>query len=95
MHNSSLFVGLTLSELTAQAVLFFVAGSDTTATTLTFLCYNLALHPEIQERLTEEIHNVIGTKVCKLCDKWSKNELVQNFHNYVTDLSQHFSLLGR
>ena len=67
---SCLFVGLTLSELTAQAVLFFVAGSDTTATTLTFLCYNLALHPEIQERLTEEIHNVIGTKVCKFCDEW-------------------------
>ena len=44
-------------------MLFFGAGSDSTATTLTFLAYNLAIHPDIQERLTGEIQEVIGTEV--------------------------------
>ncbi|CAH0723079.1 unnamed protein product, partial [Brenthis ino] len=42
-------------DLTAQAVLFFIAGFDTIATAMSFALHELALNPEIQERLAKEI----------------------------------------
>lgn len=42
-------------DLVAQALLFFLAGFETTSTTLSFLVHELALNPEVQERLVEEI----------------------------------------
>ena len=35
--------------------MFLTAGYETTATTLTYLCYYLALNPQIQAKLQEEI----------------------------------------
>lgn len=42
-------------DLIAQAILFFLAGFETVSTTMSFLVHELALHPEVQERLVEEI----------------------------------------
>ncbi|KAI5652184.1 cytochrome p450 domain-containing protein [Phthorimaea operculella] len=44
--------------LVAQAVLFFVAGFESVSTTMSFLLYELALHPEVQDKLVEEIREV-------------------------------------
>ena len=41
-------------------MIFMVAGYDTTATTLCWLAYDLALNPEIQEKVFEEINTSIG-----------------------------------
>ncbi|XP_073945697.1 cytochrome P450 9e2-like isoform X1 [Choristoneura fumiferana] len=43
------------NDLTAQAALFFVGGFETISTAMTFLMYELAVNPEIQERLVQEI----------------------------------------
>ena len=56
-------VGLTRDEIIAQSMLFFPAGYDTTATTISFLLYNLALHPEIQEKVHEEVVKVARDEV--------------------------------
>lgn len=53
-------------ELTAQAVLFFVAGFDTSSTLLCFMAHELTLHPEIQQRLQEEIDEVASNSKSKL-----------------------------
>ena len=62
-NTSFLKTGLTMEEVIGQAVLFFLVGMDTTATSIAFLIYNLAVHPEIQEKLYDEIVDVAGDKV--------------------------------
>ncbi|KAK3089309.1 hypothetical protein FSP39_002574 [Pinctada imbricata] len=52
--------GLTVNEVTANSFIFFLAGYDTTANTLSFLAYNLATNPECQEKCIEEVDRVLG-----------------------------------
>ena len=42
-------------DLIAQAVLFFIAGFETVSSGMSFLLYELAINPEVQERLAQEI----------------------------------------
>lgn len=58
-HPSNLGT-LTMDEIAAQTFIFFVAGSETSGTTLTFALFELAMHPEIQDRLREEIFTVLA-----------------------------------
>ena len=41
-------------DIISQAIVFFLAGFDTTSTLLCFVCYELATHPDVQKRLQEE-----------------------------------------
>ncbi|XP_069673194.1 probable cytochrome P450 6a14 [Periplaneta americana] len=52
-------VTMTISNVAAQAFAFFVAGFETTATTMTFCLYELALNPYLQDRLRKEIDTVL------------------------------------
>lgn len=51
--------GLSHEEILAQSILFFLAGYDATANTLALFGYELACHPDIQDRLIEEIDRVM------------------------------------
>jgi len=46
---------LSEDEILAQAIIFFLAGYETTATTLSYCSYELALNPDVQQKLYEEI----------------------------------------
>ena len=46
-----------VGHVTANANLLVLAGHETTSTALTYTSYLLAVHPEVQERLAEEIDN--------------------------------------
>ena len=46
---------LTMEEIQGQTFIFLVAGYETTATTLAFIAYYLALYPDVQAKLQEEI----------------------------------------
>ncbi|XP_023721087.1 cytochrome P450 9e2 isoform X3 [Cryptotermes secundus] len=46
-------------DIIAQAVLFFLAGFDTSSTLLCFASYQLAVHPDVQSRLQEEIDETL------------------------------------
>ncbi|XP_049535736.1 probable cytochrome P450 6a14 [Anopheles darlingi] len=52
-------VGLTREELAAQVFIFFLAGFETSSTTMNFCLYELVKNPDIQERLREEINRAI------------------------------------
>ncbi|KAH8355099.1 hypothetical protein KR093_005417, partial [Drosophila rubida] len=53
---------LTLEEMTAQAFIFFAAGFDTSASTLTFALFELAKQPHIQQKLRQEIEDTVEAK---------------------------------
>ena len=46
--------------IVATAMVFLVAGYDTTGTTLSYACYQLAQNPDVQDRLRAEIEEVMG-----------------------------------
>ncbi|XP_059058018.1 uncharacterized protein LOC131851527 [Achroia grisella] len=43
------------TDLVAQAVLFFIAGFETVSAAMSFALHELALNPEVQEKLAQEI----------------------------------------
>ena len=60
--------GLSTGEIVADSVGFLLAGYGTTSVTLTFATYLLATHPEVQEKLANEIHEYLEQHpVCTLC----------------------------
>jgi hypothetical protein len=58
--------GLSMNSLAAQAFVFFVAGYETSSTSMTFCLYELSLHQDIQDRLRQEIDVVLNKHDSKL-----------------------------
>jgi len=48
-----------VKELAAHSFMFFVGGFETSARTMSFCLYELALNPDIQDRLRNEIDTVL------------------------------------
>lgn len=53
---------MTDEQVRDQSMTFFLAGHDTTASGLTWVWYNLATHPEIADRIVEEVERVVGDR---------------------------------
>ncbi|XP_059610503.1 cytochrome P450 6a9-like [Phlebotomus argentipes] len=53
------FGKMTFEELAAQTFLFFIAGFETSSSTMSFALYELAQQQDIQDRAREEIHQVL------------------------------------
>lgn len=58
--------GLTMNEIAAQAFIFFLAGFETTSTTISFALLEMALNPSIQERARSELADVLNKHENKL-----------------------------
>ncbi|NWW30693.1 CP3A9 protein, partial [Panurus biarmicus] len=56
------YKALTDTEVLAQAFIFIFAGYEPTSNTLGFLAYELALHPDVQQKLLQEIDTVLPNK---------------------------------
>jgi cytochrome P450 len=51
---------LTDREVRDQALIFLLAGHETTATVLTFACQLIGAHPDVQHQVSQEIDAVLG-----------------------------------
>ncbi|KAJ8941634.1 hypothetical protein NQ318_010660 [Aromia moschata] len=57
---------LTMNEMAAQCFVFFLAGFETSSTTMTFALLELAQNQEIQDKLRDEIRSVLKKNDNKL-----------------------------
>ena len=51
---------MTRGEVLANAALFLTAGFETTATSVQFFCYNMAMNPDIQEKVSSRWQRLQG-----------------------------------
>ncbi|XP_037051281.1 probable cytochrome P450 6a14 [Bradysia coprophila] len=56
-QKSSEMKKLTIDEIAAQAFVFFVAGFETSSSTMNFCMYELSKNPDIQRKVHEELDN--------------------------------------
>ncbi|XP_014605375.1 PREDICTED: probable cytochrome P450 6a13 [Polistes canadensis] len=49
-----------VESLTAHALSFFVDGYETSSATLSFICFELSIHYEVQEKVRKEIRDVLA-----------------------------------
>ncbi|NWI92707.1 CP3AT protein, partial [Pitta sordida] len=49
-------------EILAQSLIFVFAGYETTSSTLSYVAYNLATHPDVQQRLLDEVEAHLPNK---------------------------------
>ena len=54
---------ITDQDIISQALIFFFAGFDTVSTLMSFISYELAVNPDIQNRLIDEVDETLET--CK------------------------------
>ncbi|XP_043481155.1 cytochrome P450 4C1-like isoform X2 [Leptopilina heterotoma] len=65
-------------EIREEVVTLITAGSDTTGRTMDFVLFMLAIHPEVQEKVYEEIFSVYGS------DDSEKNPVkFEDLHNFM------------
>uniref|UniRef100_A0A8B9IK46 Cytochrome P450 3A n=1 Tax=Anser cygnoides TaxID=8845 RepID=A0A8B9IK46_ANSCY len=56
------YKALTDIEVLSQAFIFIFAGYEPTSNTLGYLAYELALHPDVQQKLIDEIDTILPNK---------------------------------
>ncbi|NXK89631.1 CP3A9 protein, partial [Formicarius rufipectus] len=68
------YKGLTDIEVLSQAFIFIFAGYEPTSNTLGYLAYELATHPDVQQKVVEEIDTVLPNKAPLTYDAIMKME---------------------
>ncbi|XP_030369030.1 probable cytochrome P450 6a18 [Scaptodrosophila lebanonensis] len=58
--------GLSMDEIIAQAFIFFLAGFETSSSTMAFALYELSRHQDVQDKLRAELNDVLELHEQKL-----------------------------
>ncbi|XP_067316647.1 cytochrome P450 3A9-like [Anolis sagrei] len=68
IDDSKSYKALNDKEILTQAVIFVFAGYETTSSTLSYMAYLLATHPDVQQKLQEEIDEVLPNQATPVYD---------------------------
>ncbi|XP_059547733.1 cytochrome P450 3A12-like isoform X2 [Myotis daubentonii] len=68
-------------ELVAQSIIFIFAGYETTSTSLSFFMYLMAIHPDVQQKLQEEIEVTFPNKATPTYDALAQMEYLDMVMN--------------
>ncbi|CAF1109070.1 unnamed protein product [Adineta steineri] len=71
MHDEQ----LTLVDIQEEVDTFMFEGHDTTAASMNFTCFMIASHPQVQQKLHEEMDRVFGDDYDRPCTSEDLNEL--------------------
>ncbi|XP_060652618.1 cytochrome P450 6a2-like [Drosophila nasuta] len=66
LENGEVVKGLDIGELAAQVFVFFLAGFETSSSTMSYALYELSQHQDIQDKLREHINSVLQQHEGKL-----------------------------
>jgi len=69
--------GLTHAEIIAQGILFFLGGFENTANTLSYLAYQLAVNTDCQDKVIQEIDDVMEGQVWFTCWMSAANQILK------------------
>ncbi len=69
--------GMTVAQLQDEVRSYFIAGYETTATTLTWVFYVLHRHPEVEAKLHRELDSVLNGRMPELSDLVSLSYTLQ------------------
>jgi len=84
---------ITEKELVGNIWLLFIAGHETTATALSWGLYELALYPEIQEEISQEIISIFGRDRVPAMEDVDKSVKLNCFMNEVLRLHPPITLI--
>ncbi|XP_034479621.1 cytochrome P450 6a2-like [Drosophila innubila] len=59
LESGEVVKGLNIGELAAQVFVFYLAGFETSSSTMSYCLYELAQHTDIQDKLREEVLSVL------------------------------------
>jgi len=83
-QNNDITGQMSNDDIVSEARLFLIAGSETTSNTLSFLFLALAQFPDVQEKLYQEIMQIVGDKDIEYEDlskfkylQWTINEVMR------------------
>uniref|UniRef100_H0WP86 unspecific monooxygenase n=1 Tax=Otolemur garnettii TaxID=30611 RepID=H0WP86_OTOGA len=79
-------------ELVAQSIIFIFAGYETTSSVLSFIMYELATHPDVQQKLQDEIDAALPNKTPATYDALAQMECLDMVVNETLRL---FPIAGR
>lgn len=63
LSHFCLFAGLSDIEILAQSFIFVFAGYEPTSNSLGYAAYLLATHPDVQQKLQDEVDTILPNKV--------------------------------
>lgn len=62
--------------MAAQCFVFFFAGFETSSSTISFCLYELALQPDLQQRVWEEVNEILGDSECPTYEQVAQLKLL-------------------
>lgn len=99
LESGEVMKGMDIDELAAQVFVFYLAGFETSSSTMTFALYELAKHTDIQDRLREDIGSVLQDHDGKLTYESIKamrylDQIISGEFNRIADFDRALSYIG-